>query len=78
MIDVNTGQTVYEIIQSFDTNNNPITGVTFDLNFYVNGQLSNTITPNINLINSSKYGKINLQLTQNTEHPICHLLLFIK
>lgn len=51
MIDVNTGQTVYEIIQSFDTNNNPITGVTFDLNFYVNGQISNTITPNINLVN---------------------------
>ncbi len=53
MIDVNTGQTVYEIVQSFDSNNNPITGVTFDLNFYVNGQISNTIVPDINLINSS-------------------------
>lgn len=53
MTEVNTGQTVYEIIQSFDQNNNPITGATFDLNFYVNGVLSNTISPNISLVNSS-------------------------
>lgn len=53
MIDANTGQTVYEIVQSFDTNNNPVSGATFDLNFYVNGQISNTIIPDINLINQS-------------------------
>lgn len=51
MIDAKTGQTIYEIIQSFDTNNNPITGVTFDLNFYVNGQISNLISPDITLVN---------------------------
>jgi hypothetical protein len=53
MIDLNTGKTVYEIVQSFDTNNNPITGVTFDLNFYINGQLNTAITPNVSLINNS-------------------------
>lgn len=53
MIDASTGQTVYEIVQSFDTNNNPITGVTFDLNFYINGQLNTAITPNVSLINNS-------------------------
>lgn len=53
MTDINTGQTVYEIIQSFDTNNNPITGVTFDINFFVNGQISNTIIPNVTLTNAS-------------------------
>jgi len=50
MIDASTGQTVYEIVQSFDTNNNPVSAATFDLNFYVNGQISNTIIPDINLI----------------------------
>ena len=53
MIDINTGQTVYEIVQSFDNNNNPVTGVTFDVNFYVNGQLYNTIVPNILLTNNT-------------------------
>ena len=53
MIDATTGQTVYEIVQSFDTNNNPVSAATFDLNFYVNGQISNTIIPDINLINLS-------------------------
>lgn len=53
MININTGQTVYEIVQSFDNNNNPITGVTFDSNFYINGQISNTVIPNITLVNIS-------------------------
>lgn len=53
MIDLYTGKTVYEIIQSFDTDNNPVTGVTFDLNFYIDGQLSTAVTPTITLTNET-------------------------
>lgn len=53
MTNIRTGQTVYEIIQSFDQNNNPVTGVTFDVNFYVGGVLNNSIVPEISLVNPS-------------------------
>ena len=50
---VGTGQTLYEIVQSFDNDNNPITGVTFDQAFYIDGQLTTGITLSISLSNSS-------------------------
>ena len=52
MPNVSLGQTVYEIVQSFDVNNNPVTGVTFDLAFFIDGQKTNTVVPNINLSNA--------------------------
>lgn len=50
---VGTGQTVYEIVQSFDNNNNPVTGVTFDQTFYIDGQIATGITLSISLSNPS-------------------------
>jgi hypothetical protein len=53
MIGVNTGQIVNEIVQSFDGNNNPVTGVTFSLDFYIDGTISNSVVPTIQLANAS-------------------------
>lgn len=47
------GQTVSEIVQSFDANNNPVTGATFNLDFYIGGTLSNSVVPSIQLTNPS-------------------------
>lgn len=53
MVGVSLGQTVNEIVQSFDGNNNPVTGVTFSLDFYIDGAITNLITPTIQLANPS-------------------------
>lgn len=50
---IKTGFTVNELILSFDSNNNPISSATFSQSFYIDGSLSNTITPTISLVNSS-------------------------
>ena len=51
MPNVSLGQTVSEIVQSFDQNNNPITGVTFSLDFYIDGIKTNSVIPDIQLSN---------------------------
>lgn len=51
MVNVSINQMVYEIVQSFDKNNNPITGVTFDSTFFIDGIPTVDIVPNIYLTN---------------------------
>lgn len=51
MLNISIGQTVNEIVQSFDTNNNPVTGATFSLDFYIDGVKTNAVVPNIQLTN---------------------------
>lgn len=48
---IKTGFTINEIILSFDTNNNPVSGATFTQSFYIDGILNNTIIPSIVLSN---------------------------
>jgi hypothetical protein len=53
MTGLSIGQTANEIIQSFDQNNNPVTGATFSLDFYIDGILNNSVVPDIQLSNPS-------------------------
>ncbi len=50
---IKTGDTVYELIISTDSNNNPVSAATFNNYFYINGSLSSSITPIISLANDS-------------------------
>lgn len=50
---IKTGFTINELVLSFDTNNNPVSGATFTQNFYIDGVLSNTIVPTITLCNAN-------------------------
>jgi len=50
---IKTGFTVNELILSFDTNNNPVSGATFTQNFYIDGVLNNSIVPTITLSNAN-------------------------
>lgn len=47
-----TGITVHEIVVSSDQNNNPVTGVTFESAFFINGSSYTGITPTITLANA--------------------------
>ncbi len=78
---IGSGETVYEIVQSFDSNNNPISGVTFDKSFFINGQLNTGVTVNVSLSNpptaayqasfsSSTYGFHQFYLKNNTTNVI--------
>lgn len=53
MTGLSIGQTANEMIQSFDQNNNPVTGATFSLDFYIDGILNNSVVPDIQLANPS-------------------------
>jgi len=48
---IKTGITVYEIVVSSNQNNNPVTGVTFDFAFFIDGTLTTSIVPDIYLSN---------------------------
>lgn len=48
---IKTGFTINELVLSFDTNNNPVSGATFTQNFYIDGVLTNSVVPNISLVN---------------------------
>jgi hypothetical protein len=50
---VKTGNTIYELVMSVDTNNNPVSGATFDTSFYIDGVITSSIIPSISLINAS-------------------------
>ncbi len=50
---IKTGNTVYEIVMSLDTNSNPVSGATFESYFYIDGILTNSIVPTISLVNAS-------------------------
>lgn len=49
---IKTGQTVYEVVLSVDTNNIPQPTATFTTVFIVDGIVNNSITPNIQLSNA--------------------------
>ena len=44
-----TGDTVFELVESVDADNHPITGATFNSAFYFNGNINTGITLNISL-----------------------------
>ncbi len=50
---IKTGITIHEIVVSSDQNNNPVTGVTFDSAFFIDGNSYTGITPTISLANGS-------------------------
>ena len=51
---IKTGQTVYELVVSTNTeNNNPISGVTFEVDFFIDGALTSSIVPTISYANQS-------------------------
>ncbi len=50
---IKTGITVYDIMVSVDSDNQPVSGATFTSNFYLDGQNYNGITPTITLNNYS-------------------------
>jgi hypothetical protein len=74
---IKTGTTVNELVLSFDTNNNPVLASSFTSFFYINGILTNSIFPSINLVNitaatysvswsASTYGFHQLHLKNDT------------
>ncbi len=48
---IKTGNTVYELVMSLDINNRPVSGATFTSYFYIDGILTNSITPTVSLVN---------------------------
>lgn len=50
---IKTGDTVYELVMSLDTNNNPVSAATFVNYFYINGNVTSSISPTISLVNAS-------------------------
>jgi len=50
---IKTGDTVYELVMSADSNNNPVSGATFNTLFYINGSLTSSIVPSVSLVNAS-------------------------
>lgn len=50
---IKTGDTVYELVISADSNNNPVSAATFTNYFYINGSLTSSITPTVALVNAS-------------------------
>lgn len=50
---IKTGNTIYELVMSLDTNNNPVSGATFTSYFYIDSILTNSIIPTISLVNAS-------------------------
>lgn len=48
-MNIRTGQTVYEQVWSFDVDNNPITGATFDSVLYLDNSLYTGSTPTYSL-----------------------------
>ncbi len=50
---IKTGNTVNELVLSFDSNNNPVSATTFTQYFYIDGVLTSSITPSITLVNAS-------------------------
>ena len=79
-MNIKTGETVYELIMSIDSNNNPQTAATFTTIFYKNGN-NISITPTISLVNSntglfsfswsaSTYGVYQSSITNNLTNVI--------
>ena len=50
---IKTGQTIYELVVSVDQNNIPVSGTSFNTAFFINGSLTNSITPTISYANQS-------------------------
>lgn len=50
---VATGDTIYDIIMSVDTNNNPVTGSTFDIDVFRDGSAETGVTVSVSLTDSS-------------------------
>lgn len=49
-----TGKTIYETILSLDLDNNPVTGVTFDIFVYKDGGEFSGVTPSIGVIDGNR------------------------
>jgi hypothetical protein len=53
MIEILTGQTVYDQILSVDADNRPVTAATFNIAVYINGTIDSFVVPNIVLTDPS-------------------------
>ena len=53
-MNIPTGQTVYEQIVSVNEDNNPVTGVTFDIAMYRDGESYTGVTVGMSLTDSSR------------------------
>lgn len=73
---IKTGDTVSELVLSFDEYNRPVSATTFTEYFYIDGSLTNSIVPSITLVNpvsatfsiswsASTYGMHQLHLKNN-------------
>ena len=62
---ITTGETVYELIQSIDHNNNFVVPATFNSSVFINGVLNNTVTLNITLSDSNT-GMYSASFSANT------------
>ena len=69
-----TGKTIYETILSLDLDNNPVTGATFDIYVYKDGNEFSGVTPSISLIDGVR-GVYSLSWSSDT---IGEYQLYIK
>lgn len=53
-MNIRTGQTTYEQVMSFDVDNNPISGATFDAVLYLNNTIYTGSTPSYSLTDASR------------------------
>lgn len=70
---IKTGQTVYELIRSFNPNtNNPIVPTTFTNKMYINGIINTGITISVNLSDTDN-GLYNVSWSASTfgTHQLC-------
>jgi hypothetical protein len=52
-VNLGTGRTVYDVIFSLDSNNNPVTATTFNIDVYRNGMSETGVTVNMSLTDAS-------------------------
>lgn len=65
MAEIGTGNTVHEVVLSIDSNNNPISGATFSLVSYRDGNPYMGLSPNIVLTDAST-GAFDLSFSAST------------
>ena len=65
MAEITTGYTVHEVVLSLDSNNNPISGATFSLVSYKDGNPYMGLTPDITLTDVST-GAFDLSFSAST------------
>lgn len=53
-MNIRTGQTTYEQVMSFDVDNNPVSGATFDAVLYLNNTIYTGSSPSYSLIDASR------------------------